>query len=71
MEDTRKIQQNELLALSPDGRKCEVCGLHPHKHRWMTLDFDGFAVACSEESSETNNKQPQFYRIGRPIGRPQ
>jgi hypothetical protein len=38
-----------LLALDADGRACEVCGQHMHKHEWADMDPDGFVVACSEE----------------------
>lgn len=42
-----RIYNVDLLGLNDNGRMCEVCGQHPHTHKWMDLDQDGFAVDCS------------------------
>ena len=41
------IGKNDLIGLDPNGRDCEVCGVHMHEHDWALLNVDGFAIFCS------------------------
>lgn len=49
--DKPKIFFNDIIIknLSENGRSCEVCDQHMHKHDWVVLDYNGFAVWCSIE----------------------
>ena len=48
-EEVERIPRRQLLMLDANGRACEVCGRHMHRHQWADMDPDGFVVACSEE----------------------
>ena len=41
------INRDELQALDPNGRHCEMCNEHMHKHEWANLDMNGFVTDCN------------------------
>jgi len=41
------VKHEELLSLQPNGRDCEACGRHMHKHKWANLDDEGFVTECN------------------------
>lgn len=48
MEEIPKLfSKEELKSLDPDGRDCEMCDLKMLDHDWVVLDYQGFAIFCS------------------------
>lgn len=41
------ILKEELQALDPKGRVCEICKKHMHDHEWADLDMNGFVTDCN------------------------
>lgn len=41
------ILKEELVALDPSGRPCEICKKHMHDHEWANLDMNGFVTDCN------------------------
>lgn len=78
MTEFPKVFGKEELKHLDNNVYCEMCKRHMHDHEWAVLNYDGFAIFCSNltfESEELpevvaleyyrDDPEPEVYKYGR------